>query len=180
MPPGATPSCNQSPLVARGYEVYGVNMTSITPCLWFESRAQEALDLYTSVFPDAHVASVTRWPEGSPNAGALLSAEFELAGQRFILIDGGGPGFTDAVSFSVLVETQEEIDRYWEALLADGGEESMCGWLRDRFGVAWQITPSFLGRYMADPDPIKATRVSQAMMQMRKLVIADLEAAYAG
>lgn len=155
-------------------------MSSITPCLWFESRAAEALELYTSVFPDARVHSETRWPEGTPNVGALLSAEFELAGQRFILIDGGGPGFTDAISLSVGVETQEEVDRYWEALLAGGGEESMCGWLRDRFGVAWQIIPSILPRYMADPDPERAGRVTQAMMQMRKIVIADLDAAYAG
>jgi two-component system sensor histidine kinase QseC len=155
-------------------------MSSITPCLWFESRAAEALELYTSVFPDARVHSETRWPEGTPNAGALLSAEFELAGQRFILIDGGGPGFTDAISLSVGVETQEEVDRYWEALLAGGGEESMCGWLRDRFGVAWQIIPSILPRYMADPDSARAARVTQAMMQMRKIVIADLETAYAG
>ncbi len=155
-------------------------MSSITPCLWFESRAAEALELYTSVFPDARVHSETRWPEGTPNAGALLSAEFELTGQRFILIDGGGPGFTDAISLSVGVETQEEVDRYWEALLAGGGEESMCGWLRDRFGVAWQIIPSILPRYMADPDSARAARVTQAMMQMRKIVIADLETAYAG
>lgn len=155
-------------------------MSSITPCLWFASRAAEALELYTSVFPDARVHSETRWPEGTPNAGALLSAEFELAGQRFILIDGGGPGFTDAISLSVGVETQEEVDRYWEALLAGGGEESMCGWLRDRFGVAWQIIPSILPRYMADPDSARAARVTQAMMQMSKIVIADLETAYAG
>lgn len=155
-------------------------MSSITPCLWFESRAAEALELYTSVFPDARVHSETRWPEGTPNAGALLSAEFELAGQRFILIDGGGPGFTDAISLSVGVETQEEVDRYWEALLAGGGEESMCGWLRDRFGVAWQIIPSILPRYMADPDSARAARVTQAMMRMSKIVIADLETAYAG
>ena len=155
-------------------------MSSITPCLWFESRAAEALELYTSVFPDARVHSETRWPEGTPNAGALLSAEFELAGQRFILIDGGGPGFTDAISLSVGVETPEEVDRYWEALLAGGGEESMCGWLRDRFGVAWQIIPSILPRYMADPDSARAARVTQAMMRMSKIVIADLETAYAG
>lgn len=155
-------------------------MTTITPCLWFESRAAEALELYTSLFPDARVVSETRWPEGSPNAGALLSADFELAGQRFILIDGGGPGFTDAISLAVVVETQEEVDHYWNALLADGGEESMCGWLRDRFGVAWQVTPSILPRYMSDPDPDRARRVTEAMMRMRKIEIADLEAAYAG
>lgn len=154
-------------------------MTTITPCLWFGSRGQDALDLYVSIFPDARVLSETRWPDG-PNAGALLSADFELAGQRFILIDGGGPAFTDATSFAVTVETQEEVDHYWDALLADGGEESKCGWLRDRFGVAWQVTPSILPRYMGDSDPVKAQRVTAAMMQMRKIIVADLEAAYAG
>lgn len=154
-------------------------MTTITPCLWFESRAAEALDLYTSVFPDSRVLSETRWPDG-PHAGELLSAEFELQGQRFILIDGGGPGFTDAISLAVTVETQAEVDHLWEALLADGGEESRCGWLRDRFGVAWQVTPSILPRYMADPDPVKAQRVTAAMMRMTKIVVADLEAAYRG
>ncbi|MGX5681969.1 VOC family protein [Schumannella luteola] len=155
-------------------------MTTITPCLWFESRAAEALELYTSLFSDARVHSETRWPDGTPNAGALLSADFELAGQRFILIDGGGPGFTDAISLAVVVETQDEVDHYWSALLADGGEESMCGWLRDRFGVSWQVTPSILPRYMSDPDPARARRVTEAMMKMRKIVIAELEAAYAG
>lgn len=118
---------------------------------------------------------------GTPLAGQVVSVTFELAGQRFVGINGGPQfPFTEAVSFTVPVETQDEVDHYWNALTADGGEESQCGWLKDRFGLSWQIVPNALNRYLSDSDAAAAGRVMQAMLQMRKIVIADLDAAYAG
>lgn len=156
-------------------------MVSITPYLWFDSNAQEAIDFYSAIFPDARVIDETRWPEGTPAAGTLLNATFELAGQRFIALNGGPVfAFTEAISFLVSVETQEEVDHYWNALLADGGEESQCAWLKDRFGLSWQIVPTALVRYLSDPDPERSGRVMQAMLAMTKIVIADLDEAYNG
>lgn len=118
---------------------------------------------------------------GTPLAGQVVSVTFELAGQRFVGINGGPQfPFTEAVSFTVPVETQDEVDHYWHALTADGGEESQCGWLKDRFGLSWQIVPNARNRYLSDSDAAAAGRVMQAMLQMRKIVIADLDAAYAG
>jgi predicted 3-demethylubiquinone-9 3-methyltransferase (glyoxalase superfamily) len=156
-------------------------MTTITPYLWFDHNAEEAIELYSSLFDDAKTTSFARYPDGTPLAGTLMNAEFELAGQRFIALNGGPHfAFTEAVSFFVSVETQAEVDRLWNALVADGGSESRCGWLKDRFGLSWQIIPTALPRYLSDPDPRKASRVMAAMMQMGRIVIADLDAAAAG
>lgn len=154
----------------------------IIPFLWFEKDAEEALTLYTSVFPDARIADVTRFGAGGPfPAGTLQSATFELAGQRFMAINGGPHDpFNDAISLFIACESQEEIDRYWDALLAGGGTPTQCGWLKDRFGVSWQVTPVQLLRYLADPDAEKAGRTAAAMMSMVKLDLAALTAAYEG
>ena len=156
-------------------------MTTITPYLWFDNNAEEAITLYSSLFDDAKIINQARYPEGMPQAGLLMNVEFELAGQKFIALNGGPHfAFTEAVSFLVSVETQDEVDRLWNALTADGGQKSRCGWLKDRFGLSWQIVPSALGRYLSDPDPERAGRVMGAMMQMTRIVIADLDAAAAG
>ena len=147
--------------------------TTITPFLWYDGNAEEAIGLYSRLFPDARVIEENRSPDGS-----LFFATFELAGQRVFAMNGGpGHPHTDAFSFFVSVETQEEVDRLWDALTADGGEESRCGWLKDKFGISWQIIPSALMRYQADPDRAKAGRVVQAMLKMRKIIVADLDAA---
>ena len=156
-------------------------MTSITPYLWFDNDAEEAIDFYTALFPEAKVGAVARYPAGMPNAGTFMNAEFELAGQKFIALNGGPQfAFTEAVSFFVSVETQDEVDRYWDALTSDGGEESQCGWLKDRWGLSWQIVPTALMHLLRSPDHEVAGRVTQSMLKMRKIVIADLEAAAAG
>lgn len=154
----------------------------ITPFLWFEDKAEEALDSYTSIFDNARVISINRYSEGGPfPAGTLMSATFELAGQQFMVLNGGPHDrFNDAVSFFVTCETQDEVDRYWDALLEGGGQPTQCGWLKDRFGVSWQIVPEVLGQYLSDPDPVKAQRVTAAMLSMVKLDVAKLTAAYNG
>jgi predicted 3-demethylubiquinone-9 3-methyltransferase (glyoxalase superfamily) len=154
----------------------------ITPFLWFDGKAEEAMNLYTRIFPDSKVKDVSRYGEGAPAPkGTVMTATFELAGQEFVALNGGPQfHFTEAISFVVACETQEEVDRYWEQLIAGGGKESMCGWLKDRFGVSWQIVPTALGRLLGDKDPAKAGRAMKAMMQMRKLDIKALKAAHAG
>ncbi|MET4718974.1 putative 3-demethylubiquinone-9 3-methyltransferase (glyoxalase superfamily) [Bradyrhizobium japonicum] len=145
-------------------------MTSITPFLWFANNVPEAVAFYKAVFPNAKVETVSD-----------SMAVFELEGQRFHALNGGPQyRFTEAVSFFISVETQAEVDYFWNRLTADGGEESRCGWLKDKFGLSWQVIPSALGRYLGDPDRTRANRVMQAMLQMRKIVIADLDKAYAG
>ncbi|KGT81449.1 3-demethylubiquinone-9 3-methyltransferase [Bradyrhizobium japonicum] len=145
-------------------------MTSITPFLWFANNVPEAVAFYKAVFPNAKVETVSD-----------SMAVFELEGQRFHALNGGPQyRFTEAVSFFISVETQAEVDYFWSRLTADGGEESRCGWLKDKFGLSWQVIPSALGRYLGDPDRTRASRVMQAMLQMRKIVIADLDRAYAG
>ncbi|NED99590.1 VOC family protein [Phytoactinopolyspora halotolerans] len=154
----------------------------ITPCLWFEDNAEEALEFYTSIFDDARVTSVSRYGEGGPfTAGTLLMGTLELAGQQFMVLNGGPhDAFNDAVSFYIECETQEEVDRYWDALLAGGGQPTQCGWLKDKFGVSWQVIPEALRRYMNDPDQEKAQRVMEAMLKMVKIDVPTLDAAYAG
>lgn len=144
-------------------------MPTITPFLWLDGTVREAVAFYTSVFPDTRVESVSDF-----------SATFELQGQRFHALNGGPHfRFTEAVSFYVAVETQDEVDRYWAALTA-GGAPGRCGWLKDRFGLSWQVVPSALVRHLTNPDRAAAARAQQAMMGMGKIVIADLDAAAAG
>ncbi|GAB3606713.1 VOC family protein [Conyzicola nivalis] len=154
-------------------------MSSITPFLWFDSQAEEAAEFYVSLFPDSRIVSVNRYPEGGPMpAGTAMSVTFEIDGLEVQALNAGpGKPFTEAISFFVQVETQAEIDRYWDALIANGGRPDQCGWLKDRWGLSWQIVPSVLGSLIGGPDPERSARAMQAMMGMTKLVIADLEAA---
>lgn len=151
----------------------------ITTFLTYNDQAEEAVNLYTSVFKNAKILNVNRYGEGGPMpAGAFMTAEFELEGQRFVALNGG-PSFSFAQGISLLVncDTQEEIDEYWERL-SEGGEQGPCGWLTDRFGVSWQIVPRTLGGLLSDPDSAKAQRVMNAMLQMGKLEIKTLQDAY--
>ena len=155
-------------------------MQKIVTNLWFDGRVEEALELYTSCFEDARVTNVTRYTEaGMGNAGDIMTAEFELAGQGFCIINGG-PMYTHspAMSLSVNCVDQNEVDALWERLTADGGEEGRCGWLTDRFGVSWQIVPSALGEMMASDDTAAVERVTAAFMKMNKLDIAGMEKAF--
>ena len=151
----------------------------ITPFLWFDGNAEEAVNYYLSVFPEAKLGEVSRYGEGMPMpAGTVLVANFTLFGQEFGAINAGPEfKFTEAISFMIDCKDQAEVDYYWDKLTANGGEPSQCGWLKDRFGLSWQVVPSALGELMTNPDPAKANRVTQALMQMGKIDIATLEAA---
>jgi len=156
-------------------------MQKITPWLWFDTEAEDAAALYTSVFPNSKVVDVTRYGEAGPRqAGMVMTVEFELDGQMFVALNGS-PEFTfsEAVSFQVSCETQEEVDWYWRKLTEDGGEEGQCGWLKDRFGLSWQIVPDVLPKLLEDPDPERSQRVMSAMLEMKKLDIDELEQAAA-
>ena len=156
-------------------------MQPIIPNLWFDTQAEEAAQFYTSVFPNSRVVKVTRYSDAGPRpAGTVMTVEFELDGQRFAGINGG-PEFTfdEAVSFQITCEGQEEVDRYWEAL-TDGGEESQCGWLKDRFGLSWQVVPAGIEELFDDADPARAERAMQAMFSMKKLDLAALQRAADG
>jgi predicted 3-demethylubiquinone-9 3-methyltransferase (glyoxalase superfamily) len=153
----------------------------ITPNLWFDTEAEEAADFYTSVFSNSRIVNVAHYPEAGPRpAGTVMVVEFELNGQRFVAINGG-PQFTfdEAVSFQVNCETQEEIDYYWERL-SEGGEEGACGWLKDRYGLSWQVTPVGMEEFFDGSDPQRAERAMQAMLSMRKIDIAELRSAADG
>ncbi len=155
-------------------------MEAITPCLWFDTEGEEAAQFYTSVFPNSRILEVSRYGEAGPReAGTVMAVSFELNGQRFSALNGG-PEFTfsEAVSFQLICESQEEVDRYWNSLL-EGGEEGPCGWLKDRFGLSWQVVPKILFELIGDPDREKSQRVMATMLQMRKLDIAVLEEAAA-
>jgi predicted 3-demethylubiquinone-9 3-methyltransferase (glyoxalase superfamily) len=151
----------------------------ITPFLWFKDRAEEAINFYTSVFKDAEIVNISRLPTEAPGkAGRMITATFRLKGLEFMILEGGPMfQFSPAVSFFVHCETQEEIDFLWDKLTAEG-KPSQCGWLDDKYGITWQIVPDALGELMGDPDPVKAKNVMNAMMQMVKLDIAGLRAAY--
>jgi predicted 3-demethylubiquinone-9 3-methyltransferase (glyoxalase superfamily) len=154
------------------------NMQRITTFLTFNNQAEEAINLYVSIFPNSRILSINRYGEGAPiPAGTVMSATFELDGQQFTALNGG-PHFTfsDGISLFVSCQTQEEVDDLWEKLSA-GGSPGPCGWLKDKFGVSWQIIPTVLGELLGDPDPAKAQRVMQAMLQMSKLDIATLRQA---
>ncbi len=156
-------------------------MQKITPCLWFDNQAEEAMYFYTSIFKNAKVGNLTRYGEAGPGPeGSVLTASFELEGQQFIALNGGPEfTFTPAISFFVNCETQEEIDELWEKLSA-GGEKVQCGWLKDKYGVSWQIVPTVLGKMLNDTDPERSQRVMQAMLQMTKIDIKILKQAYEG
>jgi predicted 3-demethylubiquinone-9 3-methyltransferase (glyoxalase superfamily) len=155
-------------------------MQKITPFLWFDDKAEEAMNFYVSIFKNSKVVRVSRI-EGAPGPQAsVLTATFQLDGQEFMALNGGPLfSFTPAISFYVNCETQEEVDYYWEKLSA-GGKTDMCGWLRDKYGVSWQIIPEGLGRMLSDPDRVKSKRVMQAMLQMKKIEIKALQQAYEG
>ena len=151
-------------------------MKKITPFLWFESQAEEAMNFYASVFKNSKVLGVSRGPNGQAQ-----SVTFELEGQEFVGFNAGPEfKFNESISFFVDCKDQAEVDYYWQRLTADGGEESQCGWLKDKFGLSWQIIPSALGEMLGDPDPEKAKRAMEAMLKMRKIVIANLKKAYEG
>jgi predicted 3-demethylubiquinone-9 3-methyltransferase (glyoxalase superfamily) len=153
----------------------------ITPNLWFDTEAEEAAEFYTSVFENSRIVHVARYTEAGPRtAGMVMTVEFELDGQRFIGINGGPQfKFDEAVSLMISCETQEEVDFYWERL-TEGGEESQCGWLKDRYGLSWQVVPAGMEEVFSDPDPERARRAMEAMLKMRKLDIAALRRAADG
>lgn len=155
-------------------------MQTITPFLWFDGKAEEAIKLYTSIFKNSKIVNISYWDEGSPfPKDQVMTAVFELDGQTFYAFDAGPQfKFTEAISFYVNCETQEEVDYYWNKLTTNGGQESMCGWLKDKFGISWQIIPSILPRLLNDNDKSKAGKAMQAMMQMKKIDIAALKKAY--
>jgi predicted 3-demethylubiquinone-9 3-methyltransferase (glyoxalase superfamily) len=156
-------------------------MPSITPSLWFDNNLEEAAEFYTSVFPNSHIESMSRATDAGPGTpGEVLFGVFVLDGNRFLGINGGPAfAFSEAVSFMIDCTDQDEVDYYWERLL-DGGEESQCGWLKDRFGLSWQVVPRRLFELQDDPDPARAAAATRAMHGMRKIVVAELEAAADG
>jgi predicted 3-demethylubiquinone-9 3-methyltransferase (glyoxalase superfamily) len=153
-------------------------MQKVTPCLWFDTEGEEAARFYTSVFPNSRIVDVARYGSAGPRPeGTVMTVSFELDGQKYVALNGG-PEFTfnEAISFQVSCENQEEVDTFWNTL-SDGGEEGPCGWLKDRFGVSWQIVPTVLPELLGDPDREKSQRVMEAMLNMKKIEIADLEQA---
>jgi predicted 3-demethylubiquinone-9 3-methyltransferase (glyoxalase superfamily) len=156
-------------------------MKGITPMLWFDDQAEEAAELYTSLFPNSKINGVTRYGDAGPGEpGTVMTVDFELDGQALVALNGG-PQFTfsEAVSFVVSCESQGEVDEYWDRL-SEGGEKGPCGWLKDRFGLSWQVVPTVLEELIRDPDPEKSQRVMKAMMQMGKIEIEPLQRAYEG
>ena len=155
-------------------------MEKITPFLWFDTEGEEAARFYTSIFPSSRIVDISYYGSAGPRPeGTVMTVEFDLDGQRFVALNGGPEfTFTEAVSFQVSCETQEEVDSFW-AKLAEGGEEGPCGWLKDKFGLSWQIVPTALPRLLGDPDREKSQRVMQAMLGMRKIEIEGLERAAA-
>ena len=154
-------------------------MQKITPFLWFDDQAEEAARFYVSIFRNSRLGAISRYGEAGPGPkGTVMVARFELEGQEFLALNGGPQfSFSPAVSFVVNCESQDDVDHYWEKL-SEGGEEVQCGWLRDRYGLSWQVVPTILGKLMQDKDPEKAGRVMQAMLQMKKIDIAGLQRAY--
>ena len=155
-------------------------MRKMTTCLWFDTEGEDAATFYTSVFPDSRILDVARYGAAGPRpAGTAMTVRFELDGQPFVALNGGPQyTFSEAISFQVHCETQDEVDAFWSTL-SDGGEEGPCGWLKDRFGVSWQIVPTALSELLGDPDPEKSQRVMQAMLGMKKIEIDALERAAA-
>jgi len=160
-----------------------MTISKIYPCLWFDGTAEQAAQSYTSLFPDSHIDSVNRSAADNPSttAGAVLTVEFTLAGQKFLGLNGGPEfHFTEAVSFTIDCADQAEVDRYWEGLIDGGGEASRCGWLKDRFGLSWQVVPRALPEFLDSPDREAAARAMKAMLEMTKIDIARLQDAFEG
>ena len=153
----------------------------ITPCLWFDTEAEEAATFYTSIFPNSRILEITHYGTGGPRPeGMVMTVSFELDGRPFVGLNGGPEfAFDEAISFQVECETQDEVDTFWSRL-SDGGEEGPCGWLKDRYGLSWQIIPTALPKLLADPDRERAQRVMAAMLEMRKIEVDALERAAAG
>ncbi|TIC81495.1 VOC family protein [Nocardioides sp. GY 10113] len=167
--PAASPAGDSSPAI-RG--------TRVQPCLWFDDQLEEAARFYTGIFPRSSIGHLARRPATDGGPGAVYAGEFVLDGLAFRGINGGPQhfSFSEAISFSIDCGDQSEVDYYWDSLV-DGGEESMCGWLKDRYGISWQVVPTRLYELVSDPDPGRAQAAMQAMLQMRRIVVADLEAA---
>ena len=148
----------------------------ITPMLWFNDNAEEAVNFYISLFPNSKILSIERYGEAGPGPeGSVMTASFQLAGQQFVALNGGPHfKFTEAISWVIYCDSQEEVDHYWEKLTANGGEESQCGWLKDKYGLSWQVTPRVLIQLIQNPDKEKANRVFQAMLTMKKIEIPKL------
>jgi len=162
-------------------------MQQITPHLWFDRNCEEAMNFYVSFFKNSKILSLHRYPTGIDDPhmkgmeGKVLHGEFELNGQKFMALDGGPIfKFNESVSFYVVCKDQEEVDYYWNKLTADGGQESMCGWLKDKYGLSWQIAPAQLEELLGSPDRERSNRAMQAMLKMKKIIIADLQKAYDG
>ena len=162
-------------------------LQTITPCLWFDYQAEEAAELYTGIFPNSKITAISRYGEAGQEVhgkrpGSVMTVAFELDGQSFTALNGGPMfRFSEAISFQVRCRNQAEVDHYWDRLSAEGDPEAQrCGWLKDRFGLSWQIIPDTLPLLIGDPDPRKSQRAFQAMFQMKKLIIAELERAHAG
>jgi predicted 3-demethylubiquinone-9 3-methyltransferase (glyoxalase superfamily) len=157
-------------------------MPKITPFLWFADDLEEAMNYYASIFPNSCIREVSRYDDAGPDGQSrVATASFDLDGQEFMGLNGRPPiEFTEAISFFVQCKDQAEVDHYWNALTAGGGEESMCGWLKDRFGVSWQIIPDALPKALGDPDPQRARRAMDAMLKMRKIDVAEIERALEG
>jgi predicted 3-demethylubiquinone-9 3-methyltransferase (glyoxalase superfamily) len=156
-------------------------MDKLVTCLWFDTEGEEAAKFYTSLFPNSRIGKVAYYGSAGPRSeGTVMTVNFELMGQEFVALNGGSDfKFNEAVSFQVMCDDQEEVDRYWEQLSADGGEKGPCGWLKDKFGLSWQVVPKALPRLLEDPDTEKAQRVMAAMLQMKKIEIDELERAAA-
>jgi predicted 3-demethylubiquinone-9 3-methyltransferase (glyoxalase superfamily) len=155
---------------------------SFTTCLWFDTEGEAAANFYTSIFKDSRIGRVSRYSDAGPGpAGSVMVVEFELNGQKFIALNGGPANahFTEAISFQIPCADQAEVDYYWERL-RDGGQEDACGWVKDRYGLSWQVVPTALTEMTADPDPAKVRRAMEAMFTMKKLDIAALQKAYMG
>jgi predicted 3-demethylubiquinone-9 3-methyltransferase (glyoxalase superfamily) len=156
-------------------------MSKVTPFLWFDGQAEQAAAFYVSLFPNSRIVNVARYGKAGPGPeGTAMTVLFELDGRRYIALNGG-PHYTfnEAVSFSVGCDGQEEVDRYWAAL-TEGGEEGRCGWLKDRWGLSWQVTPTALGQMLSDPDPVRSRRAMEAMLEMKKIDIAGMRQAFDG
>jgi predicted 3-demethylubiquinone-9 3-methyltransferase (glyoxalase superfamily) len=156
-------------------------MSRISPCLWFDHQAEEAARFYTSIFPNSKIHKISYYGDAGPGPkGTVMTVDFVLDGQRIMALNAGPQfKFNEAISLSVECRTQSEVDRFWERL-SEGGEQGPCGWLKDKYGLSWQVNPTVLGEMLSDPDASKANRVMKAMLQMKKIEIEDLERAYAG